>query len=241
MQFFRRLQDIRAISFDLDDTLYDNRPVIENAEQWMVDHMRDRYLASAMYDRAWWLQLKHELQRADPSLHDDVSRCRLMMLEVGLQRGGMAESQAKQEAKQVFAEFLEVRSQVVVPAESIEVLKQLSRHFPLVVITNGNVLLERIGLDGHFKHVLKAGNGRKMKPAPDMFRLMAVQLKLRPQQILHVGDDVTTDIFGAIRNGYQAAWINNQGQDWRTLHTLPHLMLQDIRDLLTLLPEAEHR
>lgn len=241
MQFFRRLQDIRAISFDLDDTLYDNRPVIENAEQWMVDHMRDRYLASAMYDRAWWLQLKHELQRADPSLHDDVSRCRLMMLEVGLQRGGMAESQAKQEAKQVFAEFLEVRSQVVVPAESIEVLKQLSRHFPLVVITNGNVLLERIGLDGHFKHVLKAGNGRKMKPAPDMFRLMAAQLKLRPQQIQHVGDDVTTDIFGAIRNGYQAAWINNQGQDWRTLHTLPHLMLQDIRDLLTLLPEAEHR
>lgn len=239
MQFFRRLQDIRAISFDLDDTLYDNRPVIENAEQWMVDHMRDRYLASAMYDRAWWLQLKHELQRADPSLHDDVSRCRLMMLEVGLQRGGMAESQAKQEAKQVFAEFLEVRSQVVVPAESIEVLKQLSRHFPLVVITNGNVLLERIGLDGHFKHVLKAGNGRKMKPAPDMFRLMAAQLKLRPQQILHVGDDVTTDIFGAIRNGYQAAWINNQGQDWRTLHTLPHLMLQDIRDLLTLLPEQE--
>ena len=241
MQFFRRLQDIRAISFDLDDTLYDNRPVIENAEQWMVDHMRDRYLASAMYDRAWWLQLKHELQRADPSLHDDVSRCRLMMLEVCLQRGGMAESQAKQEAKQVFAEFLEVRSQVVVPAESIEVLKQLSRHFPLVVITNGNVLLERIGLDGHFKHVLKAGNGRKMKPAPDMFRLMAAQLKLRPQQILHVGDDVTTDIFGAIRNGYQAAWINNQGPDWRTLHTLPHLMLQDIRDLLTLLPEAEHR
>lgn len=241
MQFFRRLQDIRAISFDLDDTLYDNRPVIENAEQWMVDHMRDRYLASAMYDRAWWLQLKHELQRADPSLHDDVSRCRLMMLEVGLQRGGMAESQAKQEAKQVFAEFLEVRSQVVVPAESIKVLKQLSRHFPLVVITNGNVLLERIGLDGHFKHVLKAGNGRKMKPAPDMFRLMAAQLKLRPQQILHVGDDVTTDIFGAIRNGYQAAWINNQGQDWRTLHTLPHLMLQDIRDLLTLLPEAEHQ
>ena len=241
MEFFRRLHHVRAISFDLDDTLYDNRPVIENAEQWMVDHMRDRYLASAMYDRAWWLQLKHELQRADPSLHDDVSRCRLMMLEVGLQRGGMAESQAKQEAKQVFAEFLEVRSQVVVPAESIEVLKQLSRHFPLVVITNGNVLLERIGLDGHFKHVLKAGNGRKMKPAPDMFRLMAAQLKLRPQQILHVGDDVTTDIFGAIRNGYQAAWINNQGQDWRTLHTLPHLMLQDIRDLLTLLPEAEHR
>ena len=239
MQFFRRLQDIRAISFDLDDTLYDNRPVIENAEQWMVEHMRDQYLASAMYDRAWWLQLKHELQKADPSLHDDVSRCRLMMLEVGLQRGGMPIEEAQAEAKRCFAEFLEVRSRVTVPDASIEVLKQLSRHFPLVVITNGNVLLDRIGLDGHFKHVLKAGNGRKMKPAPDMFRIMAAQLKLKPQQILHVGDDVTTDVFGAIRNGYQAAWVNAQGQDWRTLHTLPHLMLQDIRDLLKLLPEAK--
>lgn len=236
MQFFRRLQDIRAISFDLDDTLYDNRPVIENAEQWMVEHMRDQYLASAMYDRAWWLQLKHELQKADPSLHDDVSRCRLMMLEVGLQRGGMPATEARQEAQRVFAQFLEIRSRVSVPEASLEVLKKLSCHFPLVVITNGNVLLERIGLDGQFKHVLKAGNGRRMKPAPDMFRMMAAQLKLSPSQILHVGDDVTTDVIGAIRNGYQAAWVNAQGQDWRNLHTLPHLMLQDIRDLLTLLP-----
>jgi FMN hydrolase / 5-amino-6-(5-phospho-D-ribitylamino)uracil phosphatase len=239
MQFFRRLQDIRAISFDLDDTLYDNRPVIEHAEQWMVEYMRDRYLASAMYDRRWWLQLKHELQHADPTLHDDVSRCRIAMLEVGLQRGGMPAEQAKQEAQRCFAEFLEVRSQVHVPSESIEVLQKLSHHFPLGVITNGNILLERIGLDGHFEHVLKAGNGRRMKPEPDLFRLMAARLKLKPQQILHVGDDVTTDVFGAIRNGYQSAWICQSGQSWRNLNTLPHMILQDIRDLLMLIPEAQ--
>ena len=186
MHFFRRLQDIRAISFDLDDTLYDNRPVIEHAEQWMVDHLRDRYLAGAMYDRMWWQHLKHELQQTDPRLKDDVSLCRLTMLEIGLQRGGMPELQAKNGAKQLFAQFLEVRSQVTVPEHSIEVLKQLSKHFPLVVITNGNILLERIGLDGHFKHVLKAGDGRKMKPAPDMFRLMAAQLSLAPHQILRI-------------------------------------------------------
>lgn len=239
MQFFRRLQPIKAISFDLDDTLYDNRPVIEHAEQWMVEYMRDRYLACAMYDRDWWLALKHELQSLDSSLKEDVSRCRIAMLDIGLQRGGMPAETAKKEAQHCFSEFLEVRSQVNVPAESLAVLQALGQHFPLVVITNGNVLLERIGLDGHFQHVLKAGNGQRMKPAPDLFQTMATQLQLRPQQILHVGDDVTTDVFGAIRNGYQAAWINNQGQDWRTLRTLPHLMLQDIRDLLTLIPEAK--
>ena len=36
MQFYRRWQPVAAISFDLDDTLYDNGPAIARAEQWML-------------------------------------------------------------------------------------------------------------------------------------------------------------------------------------------------------------
>lgn len=236
MRFFRHLHDVRAISFDLDDTLYDNRPVIEQAEQWMVEHLRDQYLAGAMYDRAWWNHLKAELQHHDPSLKHDVSQCRIQMLSTGLQRGGMPAQEAQPAAEKIFAQFLAVRSQVDVPDDSHQVLAALQQHFPLVVITNGNVLLENIGLTPYFTHVLKAGDGRKMKPAADMFDQMSTLLGIAPQQILHIGDDVTTDVFGAIRNGYQAGWINAQGQDWRTLHTLPHFMFQDLRDLLSLIP-----
>lgn len=60
---------------------------------------------------------------------------------------------------------------------------------------------------------LSMSEGREWPPdetGPDMFRMMAAQLKLPPSQILHVIDDVTT-IFGAIRNGYQAAWIQQSG------------------------------
>ena len=236
MRFFRHLQDIKAISFDLDDTLYDNRPVIENAEKWMVDYLRDQYLAGAMYDRAWWNHLKAELQYDDPSLKHDVSLCRQKMIATGLQRGGMPETQAMQEAETIFAQFLAVRSQVDVPSDTHRVLAELKKHYPLVVITNGNVLLENIGLTGYFTHVLKAGEGKKMKPAADMFSAMSDLLGIAPHQILHIGDDVTTDVFGAIRNGYQAGWINAQGQDWRTLRSLPHFMFQDLGDLLSLIP-----
>ena len=34
MIVFNSLKEIKAISFDLDDTLYDNAPIIEKAEQW---------------------------------------------------------------------------------------------------------------------------------------------------------------------------------------------------------------
>ena len=103
MEFFRRLHDIRAISFDLDDTLYDNRPVIERAEQWMVDHMRDTYLQTAMYDRAWWHRLKLQLQQEDPLLREDVTLCRKAMLQRGLVSGGMSEEEAKVEAAKAVA------------------------------------------------------------------------------------------------------------------------------------------
>ncbi len=235
MEFFRRLGAIRAISFDLDDTLYDNRPVIEHAEQWMVAHMRDRYLETAMFDRSWWHRLKLELQREQPALRDDVSLCRQLLLQRGLMEGGMAEAAAQQEAAAVFAQFLEVRSQIAVPDTTRRVLAALAEKYPLVVITNGNVLLERLGLDGQFQHVLKAGGGFRMKPAPDLFADMAQRLGLPHSQILHVGDDVTTDVAGAIHNGYRSAWLNDVGQDWRTLRILPDVMLTRLEQLLTLL------
>jgi len=235
MEFFRRLGAVRAISFDLDDTLYDNRPVIEHAEQWMVAHMRDRYLETAMYDRSWWHRLKLELQRQQPALVDDVSLCRRVLLQRGLMEGGMAEAMARQEAESVFAQFLEVRSQIAVPDTTRRILSELAQKYPLVVITNGNVLLERLGLEGQFQHVLKAGGGFRMKPAPDLFTDMARRLQLAPQQILHVGDDVTTDVAGAVHNGYRSAWLNDVGQEWRTLRILPDVMLTRLEQLLTLL------
>lgn len=235
MEFFRRLGAVRAISFDLDDTLYDNRPVIEHAEQWMVAHMRDRYLETAMYDRSWWHRLKLDLHRQQPALVDDVSLCRRVLLQRGLMEGGMNEAMARQEAESVFAQFLEVRSQIAVPDTTRRILSALAQKYPLVVITNGNVLLERLGLEGQFQHVLKAGGGFRMKPAPDLFTDMARRLQLPPQHILHVGDDVTTDVAGAVHNGYRSAWLNDVGQDWRTLRILPDVMLTRLEQLLTLL------
>ena len=235
MEFFRRLHDIRAISFDLDDTLYDNRPVIERAEQWMVAYMRDTYLQTAMYDRAWWHRLKLRLQQEQPALVDDVSLCRRVLLQQGLMAGGMKKAEAKREAENVFAHFLEVRSQVAVPDITRRVLSALAKKYPLVVITNGNVLVERLGLEGQFQHVLKAGGGFRMKPAPDLFTDMARRLQLPPQQILHVGDDVLTDVAGAIHSGYRSAWLNDVGQDWRKLTILPDVMLTRLEQLLTLL------
>jgi putative hydrolase of the HAD superfamily len=71
-----------------------------------------------------------------------------------------------------------------------------------------------------------------------MYHLAAERLALPLGQILHVGDDLTTDVAGAIRCGMQACWIKPQGAD--LMHTtdsrlLPHIEISRLASLTSLI------
>ena len=146
MQFYRRWQPVAAISFDLDDTLYDNGPAIERAEQWMLSHLRSEYLATAMLDKPRWQALKHNLLLEQPALRHDVSLARRHGIQAALMAGGMAQGLAEREAASVFAGFLAERSKIEVSDQTHALLARLAERYPLVVITNGNLDLTRAGL-----------------------------------------------------------------------------------------------
>ncbi len=88
MHFYRRWQPVAAISFDLDDTLYDNGPAIVRAEQWMLSHLRSEYLATAMLDKPRWLELKRAVLLANPELRHDVSLARQQTIRAAMVEGG---------------------------------------------------------------------------------------------------------------------------------------------------------
>ena len=88
--------------------------------------------------------------------------------------------------------------------------------WPLVAITNGNAQPELFGLGNYFQFVLRAGPHGRSKPFNDMYHLAAEKLDLPLGEILHVGDDLTTDVAGAIRCGMQACWIKPENADLMT-------------------------
>lgn len=235
MQFYRRWQPVAAISFDLDDTLYDNGLAIERAEQWMLAHLRSEYLATAMLDKPRWLELKRNLLQEQPALRHDVSLARRHGIQAALMAGGMAETKAAQEAESVFAAFLAERSRIEVSASTHALLARLAERYPLAVITNGNLDLAQARLADYFTLVCKAGEGARMKPAPDMFRQVQESLGLAPEQILHVGDHPETDVLGARLHGFRAAWLNERQQPWRQLKLLPDVELATLDELGELL------
>ncbi|MCH1921452.1 HAD-IA family hydrolase [Shewanella sp. A3A] len=207
MQCFQKLQQVAAISFDLDDTLYDNHPVLIAAEQVLQDWLQQQFPNTAAWGQSEWRTCKRQQLQLQPMLVHDTSAARLVTLTAGLQACGYDAATAAAGAQQGLAVFYRERSRFTVASEVVELLLALKQRYPLIGITNGNVDHQQIGLGAVFERVIHPGHGVRMKPYRDMFDIAASALGIPLSQLLHVGDNPVTDVEGARRVGAQAVWL----------------------------------
>lgn len=234
MLYHKPLQDFKIISFDLDDTLYDNGPVIKRAEQHFLQYLRESTQVTAI-DTIYWRSWKNKIYQQDPILCEDVTKWRLQALIQMLQFHQQSPTRIEQISKKAMDIFLQWRNIIDIPNISIMTLKQLRQYYPLVALTNGNVDPMAIGLDD-FDLILKGGLDGRAKPHPELFLAIAKHYDILPQQILHVGDSLITDVGGAIKAGCQAVWLNttnNPSPEYQD--EFPHLEIQKIEELLKLI------
>lgn len=226
----RRLRPVQVISFDLDDTLYDNKPVMRQAEQALVAFMQQHWPATRQLQVADWRRLREQLAQQQSELAHDMTALRLATLEQGLVACGYPPEQARTGARAAMEYFLQERNKVTVPTQSHTLLSHLGQHFPLVAISNGNVDIHQIGLADYFVGAWQPGAGLRGKPHADLFHAASDAVGLnRPEQLLHVGDHPEHDILGAARFGAQTAWLpisEQQPGPW-----LPTVELHQVADL----------
>ncbi|WKE65575.1 HAD-IA family hydrolase [Gallaecimonas kandeliae] len=235
MIHYRPLGPIAAISFDLDDTLYDNRPVIQAAEDklyaWLAERVKLREDS-----RSYFQQWRQRVLKEKPALRHDATASRHQALLLGLKALGVPQAQVLADA--AMGHFLAWRSEGDIAPEVHQMLAYLSGRRPLIAISNGNADVERLGLGQYFKASFHAGGSRRMKPDPDLFVAAAQHLKLTPKAILHIGDHLDDDIQGALLAGYQAAWYNPKGHSLRQHprgRLLPHFEFGALDSLQQLL------
>ncbi|PKG75005.1 HAD family hydrolase [Shewanella sp. Choline-02u-19] len=233
-----RPQAFSVISFDLDDCLYDNRPIIAQAEAAMQQFLLQHYPRSTQWQFSDWRQLKMSLLAEQPALKHDTSLARLILLQHGLIALGYSAAEAKKGAKAGLEHFRFYRSNFSVSKEVIVLLTLLKQHYRLIAISNGNVDYQRIGLGDIFEFALSPGNGLKQKPAKDMFVHAAQKLGTPLSSILHVGDSAKSDVDGARKAGCQAVWLNPGfgAKEYAKAHQqLAHITLSDIQLLKCLI------
>lgn len=232
VQIFKKLNEIKAISFDLDDTLYDNRPIIIAAVQAQNDYLKQLDLWPKTAE--FWHDCRNQVIVEQPHLIDNVTMWRQCALYFGLKQIGYCDADAKHHANMAYQAFAEARSNIIVADEVLLLLKALRTRFKIIAITNGNVDVDQFNLKGHFDLVLMAGRDGKAKPHPELFDLAARHFDLSLGHILHVGDSLDTDVQGANIAGCMSAWLENQFTPYR-YKGLAHLTIKEISELQQLL------
>ena len=222
---------IKAISLDLDDTLWPIWPTIENAEKvlhdWLVDNAP---MAAALFSTPSALrEIRDYMGDNRPDLKNDLSALRRESIRLALYRAG--ENPLLAEA--AFEVFFAERQRVTLYDDALPALEFLSARFPLVSLSNGNADLERIGLAKFFRAAISAREFGTRKPDSRIFHAAAGAVELTPEDVLHVGDDATLDALGGLNAGMQVGWLNRSDHLWpHEAH--PHVTLTNLTELCAL-------
>jgi putative hydrolase of the HAD superfamily len=226
------LNDIEAICFDLDDTLWDLGGVLERAEAQAEALLARRYpRILECYARPRRFEHRMALAREYPQHSHDVTWLRIESMErIGAECGygaGVGEA--------VFEVFIAARNDIEPFADVRPSLAELARELPLASLTNGNADLGRIGLAHFFRARLDARLVGAAKPDARAFLAVAAELELPAERIAYVGDDPLNDVAGARAAGLRAIWINRRARSWPGDLTPAELEIGDLQSLCRLL------
>lgn len=223
---------IRAITFDLDDTLWPIEPAMLRAEQHLHDWLQANCPRSATaYPLAAMRALRDRIAADHPHLAHDFSAQRRLSLRAALLPHGYGE----EHVEGAFAAFYAGRNRVECYADALPALERLAARFPLAAITNGNADLDAIGLTQYFRFSLRASEFGTAKPAAGIFHEACSKLGMLPAEVLHVGDDPALDVVGAHQAGLRSVWLNRTGASWTELPEAgiasPELVVRDLAEL----------
>jgi len=205
---------IRAVTLDLDDTLWAIAPAIERAEQRLDQWLRQRYPEVAQrYPIPALRTLRDQVAEARPDLaHDFTAQRQLSLRTAFVDSLGSDFDDLDAVVRAAFVEFQHGRHEIEPYPEVLDALDRLASLLPLAALTNGNADLERLGLSRHFRFSLNARDFGCAKPDPAIFHAACERLDCEPAQVLHAGDDIEADVIGAHRAGLRSAWIDRHGQ-----------------------------
>jgi len=232
---------VRAIGFELDDTLCVYMPVAKQArwrtfEQVLVSHLNrsveeiDRHyrhafseVLQAIHTEPWYSLYKRE---GHPTRTETMRR---MLWRMGMEDADLAE--------RLSWHYLSERERGLhLFGDTLPTLNALKARYPLFVITNGPAYEQRrelalLGLEPFFEVVAIEGEVGIGKPHPEIFRFVERALGLPPESLLFVGNSWEHDVKGALGAGWHAVWLNREGLP----HPEPETGVPAISDLYALL------
>jgi 2-haloalkanoic acid dehalogenase type II len=219
---------IRAVCFDLDNTLWDVWPVIQRAEQAMYDFLAERYpkVVAALTVEAM-REAREQTAARYPQMKHDFTFLRKQTLREHAGEFGYAEVMVED----AFDVFIRARNDVELYEDVVPGLERLKRCYRLFTASNGNANLGVIGLDHYFERTVAAREVGALKPDPRIFEKVIEGTDLSAGEVLYVGDDPELDVAGSRAAGMQPVWIDRGATVWPEHLEPPSLTIRSVVEL----------
>ena len=98
-----------------------------------------------------------------------------------------------------------------------EVLDELKTKYKLAIVSNGNSMQQRkkiklAGLDKYFTKIFISEEVGYVKPQKEIFLMACKAINVKPENAVMIGDKYKVDIEGSIKAGLNAIWVNRKNE-----------------------------
>ncbi|WP_339208691.1 HAD family hydrolase [Paenibacillus sp. FSL K6-3182] len=209
---------IKAVYFDLDDTLYDQLQPFRLAAQGtdLEKHVMGSFPIEDVYKR---------IRRHSDRLWEQHARGELSLEELRIQRTVSAFSDiglavSSEAAVQLQRNYEQEQLQIKLRANTAELFEQLeARGMQIGLITNGPVEHQMSKIRSlsllswiNEEHIFISDGMGIAKPNREVFQHVQQQSGYRPEQLIYVGDAWHNDIKPSFLAGWTPIWLNPRKQ-----------------------------
>ena len=211
---FEKKREIKLITFDLDDTFWDVKPVLINAEMKTRKFIEDR--VGKLEWGSWedFKQIRKKLIDEDATYEFDVGKLRKKLLLMKIQERVSDPETAIELSEGAFQLFFKERNKVEFFPYVLDEIEKLSQIYKLGCLTNGNANIEIIGVSQFFQFNISSKDVGANKPNGNHFHEAIKLSGVSKGELLHIGDHKINDMLGAINYGCEALWFNPNKEIW---------------------------
>ena len=211
-----KISQIRAISFDGDMTLWDFEKVMRNSLTHVLAELREQLLGSVCVDLTVdrMIEIRNTVGDEFAGERVTLERVRLEAFRRTIATLGSDDDRLAAHLNSI---YLEHRfADIELYPDVLPALDSIAGRYVLGLISTATAILSAAGLQGRFSFVVLAQNVGVEKPHPAIFEHACGHARCTPEQLIHIGDSLDTDVAGARRAGAVSVWLN---RDRRPNHT----------------------
>ena len=201
---------IKAISFDVDMTLWDFEKALRHSLSLVLEELRRR-IPGRITDALTIDKMIEIRKSAFSELQGKAANLEIMRFEAFRKTLEFIGCSDDRLATDLNALYLNHRFEgTELYPDVIPVIDMLRADYVIGLLSNGNGYPQGCGLSDRFDFVILSDNVRVMKPNALIFDEACNQVGCNPRELMHIGDSLEMDVAGANGAGAVSVWLNRK-------------------------------